>query len=237
MVQEIVGALGWFCVHVMAALSYFGVALLMGIESACVPLPSELIMPYAGAMSHPQVAEALQAMYGVEVPAFNLVLAAIAGALGCNLGSEIAYWVGAKGGRPAIERYGRYLLISKHELALGDRWFEKRGEIIILLARMLPVVRTFIAFPAGVAKMNRAKFHAYTFIGSLPWCFALGYAGQRLGVELLDEHSPLKSFFHKFDAVIGGLIILAAAYFAWSRYKVYRHYKDEGVAHPIAKID
>jgi membrane protein DedA with SNARE-associated domain len=102
---------------------------------------------------------------------------------------------------------------------------------------MLPVVRTFIAFPAGVAKMNRAKFHAYTFIGSLPWCLALGYAGQRLGVELLEEHSPLKSFFHKFDAVIGGVIILAAAYFAWSRYKVYRNYKSEGVAHPVAKIE
>ena len=172
MVQEIVGTLGWFCVHVMAALSYLGVAILMGIESACIPLPSELIMPYAGAMSHPDVAAALQVQYGVDVPAFNLLLAAIAGALGCNLGSEVAYWVGAKGGRPAIERYGRYLLISKHELDLGDRWFAKRGEIIILLARMLPVVRTFIAFPAGVARMNRAKFHAYTFIGSLPWCLA-----------------------------------------------------------------
>src|ERR1700733_8611592 len=192
MVQEIVGYLGWFCVHVMAALSYLGVAVLMGIESACIPLPSELIMPYAGAMSHPDVAAALQVRYGVDVPAFNLILAAIAGALGCNLGSEIAYIVGAKGGRPAIERYGRLVLISKHELALGDRWFERRGEIIILLARMLPLGRAFIAFPAGVARMNRTKFHVYTFLGSLPWCLALGYAGQRLGLELLDEHSPLK---------------------------------------------
>jgi membrane protein DedA with SNARE-associated domain len=222
MVQWIVENLGWFCVHVMAALSYFGVAILMGIESACIPLPSELIMPYAGAMSHPSVVAALHARYGVEVPEFNLVLAAVAGALGCNLGSEIAYLVGAIGGRPAIEKYGRYLLISKNELALGDRWFERRGEIIILLARMLPVVRTFIAFPAGVARMNRTKFHVYTFIGSFPWCLALGYAGQRLGLELLDEHSPLKSFMHKFDAVIGAAIIFAAAYFVWSRFKVYR---------------
>src|ERR1700755_1425685 len=127
MVQEIVGALGWFCVHVMAALSYFGVAVLMAIESACIPLPSELIMPYAGAMSDPGVATALQTMYGVDVPAFNLVIAAIAGALGCNLGSEVAYWVGAKGGRPAIERYGRYLLVSKHEIELGDKLFERWG--------------------------------------------------------------------------------------------------------------
>jgi membrane protein DedA with SNARE-associated domain len=237
MVQEIVGGLGWFCVHVMAALSYLGVAILMGIESACIPLPSELIMPYAGAMSHPDVAAALQVRYGVDIPSFNLVIAAIAGALGCNLGSEIAYWVGAKGGRPAIERYGRYLLIAKHELDLGDRWFSQRGEIIILLARMLPVVRTFIAFPAGVARMNRVKFHAYTFLGSLPWCLALGYAGQRLGVELLDEHSPLKSFMHKFDAVIAAGILAAAAYFVWSRFKVYRQYKAENAAASAAKAD
>jgi membrane protein DedA with SNARE-associated domain len=236
MVQWIVEQLGWFCVHVMAALSYVGVAILMAIESACIPLPSELIMPYAGAMSHPSVAAALQARYGVEVPAFNLVAAAVAGALGCNLGSEIAYLVGAKGGRPAIERYGRLLLISKHELELGDRWFERRGEIIILLARMLPVVRTFIAFPAGVARMNRSKFHVYTFVGSLPWCLALGYAGQRLGLELLEEHSPLKRFMHRFDAVIGVGIILLGAYFVWSRIKNYRQYKLEGAVEP-AKTD
>jgi membrane protein DedA with SNARE-associated domain len=232
MVQGIVGILGWFCVHVMAALSYLGIAVLMGIESACIPLPSELIMPYAGAMSHPAVAAALQALYGVDVPAFNLLLAAVAGALGCNLGSEVAYWVGARGGRPAIERYGRYLLISKHELAMGDRWFEKRGEIIILLARLLPVVRTFIAFPAGVARMNRVKFHAYTFIGSLPWCFGLGWFGQYLGLRLLEEHSPLKSFMHRFDAVIGLGLIAAGAYFVWSRFKVYKQYKLEGAAVP-----
>jgi membrane protein DedA with SNARE-associated domain len=232
MVQEIVGTLGWFCVHVMAALSYLGVAILMGIESACIPLPSELIMPYAGALSDPAVNAALSEQFHVTLSPFNLLLAAIAGALGCNLGSEVAYWVGAKGGRPAIERYGRYLLISKHELELGDRWFARRGEIIILLARMLPVVRTFIAFPAGVAQMNRAKFHAYTFIGSLPWCLLLGYAGQQLGLKLLDEHSPLKSIMHRFDAVIGLGIIAAGAYFVWSRFKVYRQYKLDGAVEP-----
>jgi membrane protein DedA with SNARE-associated domain len=238
MVQEIVGGLGWFCVHVMAALSYLGVAILMGIESACIPLPSELIMPFAGAMSHPDVAAALQARYGVDIPNFNLVLAAVAGALGCNLGSEVAYWVGAKGGRPAIERYGRYLLIAKHEMDIADRWFAKRGEIIILVARMLPVIRTFIAFPAGVARMNRAKFHAYTFFGSLPWCLALGYAGQELGLKLLEEHSPLKSVMHKFDAVIAAGLLAAIAYFVWSRFKVYRQYKlESAAAASVAKAD
>jgi membrane protein DedA with SNARE-associated domain len=238
MVKAIFVVLGGFCVYVMATLSYAGVAVLMAIESACIPLPSELIMPYAGATSDPSVAAALSAQYHVTLPVFNLFLAAIAGAIGCNLGSELAYWVGAKGGRRAIEKYGRHLLISKDEIALADRWFERRGEIIIFVARILPVVRTFIAFPAGVARMNRTKFHVYTFVGSVPWCLALAYVGQALGVRLLEEHSPLKSFMHKFDAVIGSAIILAAAYFVWSRVKVYRQYKSDAAAPPRpAKVD
>jgi membrane protein DedA with SNARE-associated domain len=225
MVKVIFTVLGALCVWVMASLSYAGVALLMGIESACIPLPSELIMPYAGAMTDPKVAAELSAQYGVTLPVFNLLLAAIAGAIGCNIGSEAAYWVGAKGGRPAIERYGRYLLLAKGEIALADRWFEQRGEWIIFVGRLLPVVRTFIAFPAGVARMNRTKFHVFTFIGSLPWCFGLAWAGQQLGIRLLEEHSPLKSLMHKFDALIGVGIIAAAGYFIWSRVKVYKQYK------------
>jgi membrane protein DedA with SNARE-associated domain len=222
MVKAIFTILGSFCIYMMASLSYGGVALLMGIESACIPLPSELIMPYAGALTDPGVAAALGQQYGVDLPLFNLFIAAVAGAIGCNLGSEVAYWVGAKGGRPAIEKYGRYLLLSKHEIALADRWFAERGEIIIFVARLLPVIRTFIAFPAGVARMNRTKFHIYTFAGSLPWCLALAYVGQQLGIRLLDEHSPLKAFMHKFDAVIALVIVGAAGYFLWSRYKVYK---------------
>lgn len=228
MVKAIFVVLGGFCVYVMATLSYAGIALLMAIESACIPLPSELIMPYAGALSDPRVADALSAQYGVsDLRAFNLILAAIAGAIGCNLGSEVAYWVGAKGGRRAIEKYGRLLLVSKREIELADRWFDQRGQWTIFVARLLPVVRTFIAFPAGVARMNRTKFHVYTFAGSLPWCLGLAYVGQVLGVRLLEEHSPLKQFMHRFDAVIGALIVLAAAYFIWSRVKVYKQYRAE----------
>ncbi|HEY4016211.1 MAG TPA: DedA family protein [Polyangiaceae bacterium] len=223
MVKAIFAVLGAFCVYVMGTLSYAGVALLMGIESACIPLPSELIMPYAGAMTHPGAAAQLSAQYGLDLPVFNLFFAAVAGAIGCNLGSEVAYWVGAKGGRPAIERYRRYLLISKHEIDLADRWFSSRGPLIIFFARLLPVVRTFIAFPAGVARMNRTTFHVFTFLGSLPWCLALAYVGQQLGMRLTDEHSPLKHFMHRFDAVIAAAVIAAAAWFAWSRYKVYKH--------------
>jgi membrane protein DedA with SNARE-associated domain len=192
-------------------------------------------MPYAGALSSEQVAAGLSEQFHMTLPVFNLFFAAIAGAIGCNLGSEVAYWVGAKGGRPAIEKYGRYLLVSKHEIELADRWFERRGEAIIFLGRLLPVVRTFIAFPAGVARMNRTKFHLYTFLGSLPWCLALAYVGQQLGLRLLEEHSPLKSFMHKFDALIAAAIFLAAGYFVWSRVKVYRQYKADPSA--AAKAD
>jgi membrane protein DedA with SNARE-associated domain len=237
MVKAIFTVLGGFCVAVMAILGYAGIALLMGIESACIPLPSELIMPVAGAMTHPDVAAQLSVHFGMHLPIFNLVFAGVAGAIGCNLGSEVAYWVGAKGGRRAIETYGRYVLISKHELGMADRWFERRGEIIILVARLLPVVRTFIAFPAGVARMNRTKFHVFTFVGSLPWCLGLAYVGQQLGVHLLDEHSPLKSAMHKFDALIGAAIVVAAVYFIRSRLKVYRQYKVEATAVPEAKAE
>jgi membrane protein DedA with SNARE-associated domain len=237
MTKAIFYVLGGFCVFVMGSLSYLGIALLMGIESACIPLPSELIMPYAGALSDAGVSAALLETYKsvglTSLPQFDLWLAAFAGALGCNLGSELAYWVGAKGGRPAIERYGKYVLMSKHELAVADRWFAVRGDIIVLVARLLPVIRTFIAFPAGVARMNRTKFHLYTFVGSFPWCLALAYVGRRLGVELLDEHSPLKQVMHKLDAVIAAVIVLAAVVFIRSRLKALRGYRDAaGSAEP-----
>jgi membrane protein DedA with SNARE-associated domain len=232
MVKALITLLGAFCVYMMATLGYAGIAVLMGIESACIPLPSELIMPFAGAMTEPSVAAELSLQFHVTLPVFNLVMAGIAGAIGCNLGSEVAYWVGAKGGRPAIEKYGRYLLMSPHELEIADRWFAKMGGPIIFLGRLLPVVRTFIAFPAGVAKMNRITFHVYTFAGSLPWCLALAYVGQRLGLELLDEHSPLKHFMHRFDAVIGGAIIALGVLFVWSRLKNLKKLGEAPVAAP-----
>jgi membrane protein DedA with SNARE-associated domain len=232
MVKAIFAVLGGFCVLVMGTLSYAGIALLMGIESACIPLPSELIMPYAGAMTDPTTNAELASQFGLTLPHFSLFWAAFAGAVGCNVGSELAYWVGAKGGRKAIEKYGRYILMSKHELAIADRWFDKRGEAIVFIARLLPVIRTFIAFPAGVARMNRTKFHVYTFLGSLPWCYALGYVGQRLGIELTKESSPLKHFMHRFDLVIGVAIVLAAVWFVRSRLKALKAYRaaDEAAA-------
>jgi membrane protein DedA with SNARE-associated domain len=226
MVKAIFAVLGGFCVYIMGTLSYAGIALLMGIESACIPLPSELIMPYAGAMTDPVVNAELAQQFGLNLPIFSLFWAGVAGAIGCNLGSELAYWVGAKGGRRAIEKYGRYILMSKHELSIADRWFDKYGSAIVFFARLLPVIRTFIAFPAGVARMNRTKFHVYTFVGSLPWCLALAYVGQRIGIELTKETSPLKHFMHRFDLVIGIAIVLAAVWFVRSRLKALKAYRE-----------
>lgn len=184
----------------IAALGYPGIILLMAIESACIPLPSEVIMPFSG--------------YLVYKGSFNLWLVAIAGAVGCVLGSLVAYWVGLRGGRPLIEKYGRFILISRHDLDLADRWFVKYGEVIVFVSRLLPVIRTFIAFPAGVARMNVKRFVIYTFAGSLPWCLGLAYAGQKLG-EQYENNETLQMLFHRFDFVIGILFVLFVGWWIW----------------------
>ncbi|MFL6231443.1 MAG: DedA family protein [Pyrinomonadaceae bacterium] len=200
MVARIIEILSGLIVAVISALGYGGVVLLMAIESACIPLPSEIIMPFAG--------------YLVYAGRFNLWAVGVAGAFGCVLGSLVAYWVGLKGGRPFIEKYGKYVLVSSHDLDLADRWFARYGEAIIFASRLLPVVRTFIAFPAGIARMNLTRFVIYTFLGSLPWCVGLAYVGQKLGEEW-DKNDALKTWFHRFDFVIGIVILLGAAWWVW----------------------
>jgi len=200
MIARILEILSAFIVATISMLGYSGVVLLMAIESACIPLPSEIIMPFSG--------------YLVSKGEMNLWLVGLAGAVGCVLGSMVAYWVGMYGGRPLIEKYGRYILVSHHDLDLADRWFRKYGEIIVFASRLLPAIRTFIAFPAGVARMNIAKFIIYTFAGSLPWCLGLAYVGQKLG-EQWDKDPRLKELFHRFDFVIGILLVLGAAWWIW----------------------
>ena len=212
MVARIIEILSAFIVATISALGYSGIVLLMAIESACIPLPSEIIMPFAG--------------YLVYTGRFNLWAVGIAGAVGCVLGSLVAYWVGIYGGRPLIQKYGRYFLISHHDLDLADRWFSKYGEVIVFASRLLPVIRTFIAFPAGVARMNLKRFVVYTFAGSLPWCLGLAYAGQKLG-EQWDKNEALKSWFHRFDFVIGIIGMLAVAAWIWRHVKYSR--KDEQI--------
>jgi membrane protein DedA with SNARE-associated domain len=199
MADRILRALSAFIIATIATLGYAGVILMMAIESACIPLPSEVIMPFAG--------------YLVSTGRFNLQLVAIAGALGCLLGSYGAYYVGAHGGRWFLLRYGRWVLIAPHEVETADRFFERWGAPAVFFSRMLPVVRTFIAFPAGVARMRLLPFTIYTLVGSYLWCLALAYVGMKLG----QHWDTLGPYFHRFDTVIGALLALGVALVLYNR--------------------
>lgn len=201
MLEKIIAILAGWIISVISTMGYGGIVLLMAIESACIPLPSEIIMPFSGYL----VFKGEMTLWGV----------ALAGAVGCVVGSIPAYYLGMYGGRPLVEKYGKWVLISHHDLCLADRGFEKYGEIIIFVGRLLPAVRTFIAFPAGIARMHMGKFIAYTFVGSLIWCWILAYAGMKFG-----EHwDDLKIYFHEFHYV---LAIAAVIFVVWY---VRRHLK------------
>jgi membrane protein DedA with SNARE-associated domain len=214
LVARIIEALSAFIVATISALGYGGVVLLMAVESACIPLPSEVIMPFSGYLVHTHRFN----LFGDENVFLNLLAVAVAGAVGCVLGSLVAYWAGMYGGRPFIEKYGRFILISRRDLDLADRWFARYGEVIVFASRMLPAVRTFIAFPAGVARMNLTRFTVYTFVGSLPWCLGLAYVGQVLGAQW-DKNDTLKTWFHRFDFLFGILFLLAVAWWVWRHFK------------------
>lgn len=199
--EKILALLVQFITHIIDVGGYAGIAALMGIESACIPLPSEIIMPFAG--------------YVVYLGHLNLFWVATVGALGCNLGSAVAYWIGAKGGRPLVERYGNWVLMSHHDLDRMTSFFAKYGSITVLAARLLPVVRTFIAFPAGIAKMSQLRFHIYTFLGSWPWCFALTYVGMKLG-EKWNTDPRFEQVFHRFHLAVELGLLAALMWFVWS---------------------
>ena len=201
MISRVISALSVFIVAVISKVGYGGILLLMAIESACIPLPSEVIMPFSG--------------YLVHTGRFNLFWVATFGALGCNLGSLIAYYLGYYGGRPLVERYGSYIFLSHKELDWADHFFARHGDRTVFISRLLPVVRTFIALPAGIARMPQWRFHVYTFLGSWPWCLALAYVGMRLG-EKWDTDPRLKMWFHRLDAIILVVLIAAVVYFVWS---------------------
>ena len=191
-------------VGLIASGGYTSVVLLMAIQSACIPIPSEVIMPLAGyALAHTQL---------------DLIVLATVASLASNLGSIPAYWVGARGGRPMVERYGSYLLLSRRDLDLVDRFFDRYGSITVLIGRMLPIIRTFIAFPAGVAKMNQLRFHIYTFIGSWPWCYALAYVGMKLGATW-NTDPRFKEIFHRFHVAVELVLIAGFLWFVISHWK------------------
>ena len=194
-----------FISNIYTSMHWPGVVALMAIESACIPLPSELIMPLAGWML-------IKEQF---LPVTYTLLAGVYGALGCVIGSVIAYGIGMWGGRPFLEKYGKYILISGRDLNLADRWFEKSGDWTIFVSRLLPVVRTFISLPAGIARMHFAKFLIYTFLGSFIWCAGLAYGGYLLG-----EHwEEIRTVMRPLDPLIGVLIVALIAFY------IYRHIK------------
>ncbi len=206
MISAILIWLSSVIISVISATGYFGVVFLMALESACLPVSSEVIMPFAGFL--------------VWEGRFILWEVAVWGAVGNLLGSVAAYAFGFWGGRRLIERWGKYILISQSDLELSDRWFGRYGQAAVFFGRFLPVVRTFISLPAGVARMNFKKFCFYTLLGSLPWSLALAYAGLIMG----ENWAGLKDYFHKFDIVIVAVIILGAAW--W----ILRHFRHQSAA-------
>jgi membrane protein DedA with SNARE-associated domain len=209
--EHILGSLVQFVIWVISSTGYAGVALLMAIESACIPLPSEIIMPFAGYLVS-------TGRFGGGDTWMGLIWVATAGAIGCNLGSVVAYWVGAIGGRPLVLRYGKYLLLSPHDVDRIDAFFSKYGSITVLIGRLLPVVRTVIAFPAGVARMPQLRFHVYTFVGSWPWCFALAYVGKQLG-DRWETDPRFHEWFHRFHMVVELVIVAGIVWFVWTHWK------------------
>ncbi|MFA0833655.1 MAG: DedA family protein [Methanobacterium formicicum] len=181
-------------IHLIESLGYWGILLGMTIESACIPLPSEIIMTFAGYV----VYEGKMAFWGVV----------LVGTLGNLVGSLIAYYVGWWGGRPLLEKYGKYILITPNKLNLADEWFEKYGHEAVLISRMLPGLRTFISLPAGITHMNLKKFILYTVIGSLPWCFVLTYIGVLMG----PNWTTIESYFHYLDILVGIGVVVFIAY-------------------------
>ena len=198
-----------FAIYLIQSLGYWGVFIGMTLESACIPLPSEIIMTFSG--------------FAVWQGNTNMTLLGITlvGAVANLFGSLIAYYVGLVGGRPLLEKYGKYILITHSNLERADKWFEKYGYEAVFISRMLPGIRTFISLPAGIARMDIKKFIIYTFVGSLPWTFALGYIGFLLG----PHWELIESYFHILDIVV---IIGVIGFIAYVIYK-YKYKPDKNV--------
>lgn len=191
-----------------------GIVLAMIIESCCIPLPSEIIMPLAGAMLGLSTQPGGKQLLGVDPAAplwLNILLLALAGSIGSLIGSVAAYGIGYAGGRPLMLKYGKYVLISQHDADKADRFFQRWGSLTAFFSRMLPVVRTYISLPAGIAKMPLGRFSVYTFLGSLPWCALLAYLGYQLGNNYERISGPL----HYLDVLIIVLVVVLAVLYIW----------------------
>ncbi|OQB06146.1 MAG: Inner membrane protein YabI [bacterium ADurb.Bin212] len=201
MVTMILDILAHWVISIIDFMGYFGVFVLMLVESCGILMPSEVIMPFSGFL--------------VADGSMNFWLVVLLGALGNLAGSLLAYWIGWKGGRPLIERYGKYILLSKHDLDLADHWFTKYGSATTFFGRVLPIVRTFISFPAGIAKMDLKKFSIYTFLGAFIWCIPLTYAGVKMG----ENWARIREYLHNFDLTVGILIVVFLVWYIWRHIK------------------
>jgi membrane protein DedA with SNARE-associated domain len=199
---NILETLSNFIIAAIEQLGYAGVALAMAIESACIPLPSEVIMPFAG--------------YVAWEGKLSLLGVAIAGTIGCLAGSLVIYSIGAYGGRPLLERYGRYILVRTSELDRADTWFARHGEITVFISRVLPIIRSFISLPAGIARMDIKKFSLYTTLGSFPWCFALAYVGFLLG----PRWATIERLFRYLDIVVIVGFVALVGYLIYHRKRI-----------------
>src|SRR6266498_3719400 len=188
-----------------ATFGYLGVVVAMAIESAAIPVPSEVILPFAGWSVARGIAEPLT---GTPWTYWGAV---IAGVVGNTLGSLVAYAVGAFGGRPLLERYGRFVLISRHDLDLADRHFARYGDATVFFTRMLPIVRTFISVPAGIARMPLWRFIVFSLLGAVPWVMLLVWGGVTLGDNWPELKRALKGVDYLVAAGLTGLIGL----FVW----------------------
>lgn len=196
MISDILSWLASFVISIISTTGYFGVTVLMALESAGVPIPSEVVMPFSG--------------YLVTAGRFSLWLATFWATIGNLFGSLALYVIGYYGGRRVVKKYGRYFLISEEGMDKSEEWFKKYGSLAIFFSRMTPIIRTYISLPAGVAKMNLPKFLGYTFAGSVPWNFALAYIGLVLG----ENWKGIETYFREFDYVILILIVIGIVWWA-----------------------
>jgi membrane protein DedA with SNARE-associated domain len=217
MSEKILAVLLEFVTQLISAGGYAGIAGLLALNSCGIPIPSELILPFSG--------------YLVYQGRFSLPLVALAGTVGCNIGSAVAYWIGAKGGPPLVERYGRWVLISHHDLDRMTGYFSRFGGITILIGRMLPIVQTFVAFPAGIARMPRLRFHIYTTLGSLVWYSVLTWVGRKLG-EAWHTDPRLAEAFHRFHLVVEAALVAGVLWFLWKHLRRSERHASGGGGRP-----
>jgi membrane protein DedA with SNARE-associated domain len=229
LLQNITTTITTLILHLYATTGLAGIVLAMALESCLIPLPSEIVMPLAGVIIGSYYTNTSLKSLGVTGPLHllgtsaslplwgNLVLVALAGAVGCLIGSIAAYWIGDAGGRPLVLKYGRFILVSQHDMDVADHFFERWGSPTAFFSRLMPVVRTYISLPAGISKMPFGKFCLYSLLGSFPWTLLLAYLGTLIGANL-DKLSP---YFHDFDIVIIVVLVALLALYIW------RHFRND----------